>query len=488
MRYPRLILLSFTACAAAILLNGCGGTFTSNANSSNPSSPSGPAPVVEALGEQVNGVAPNRWQYVQFNEPMDASTINSQTFMVADSSGRPVPGNVIYNANFEIAGFQPNPVLADNATYTLTVTTGVASARGVHMAAAYTSQFTTRASTDTSPIHVKNVTPFPDASCVSDTTPITITFSEGADINTINSSDILITGPGGAPIEANIGYNAATATVTLTPTAPLPSGSISVYVNNVADAAGVAMTSPFQWSFLTTCGGGSGGTTAQYMATIWSFGKTSMIHGAVTVDTAGNTTVKLSNATPNTAYTVQFCSAAIEGGTVLPDCFNVLTISTDAGGNATATAKFPKSGDWAGDFYVNDSAGNADYQTFLTVDSTTQTFLATLLPDTMTNGGAVDRYPSGSQQPLQTGTVSSSNGEVQVTIKGASPNTAYYLNDSETIYVDSSGTYELQEFTTSASGDVYANAPISSGSGGDIFQVGTVNGSSNGYIAGFSVP
>lgn len=258
MRYLGLTLLSISTCVTVIALSGCGSMAGNGSQFSA-------APAITNLGVQVNGVAPNRWQYVQFNEAMAPATINSKTIVVADSSGRTVAGSVAYDANFDTAGFLPNPALQDNATYTLTVTTGVASAQGVHLPAAYTYSFTTRASTDESPIYVKNVTPFPDASCVSATTPIVITFSEGADVSTLNSSNIMITGPGNTAIQTKMGYNAATATVTLTPTAPLPSGSITVSINNVADAAGVKMTSPFEWSFLTTCSesGGGGGTATQ---------------------------------------------------------------------------------------------------------------------------------------------------------------------------------------------------------------------------------
>lgn len=482
MQYTRLVLLSLPICAA-VLLGGCG---TSTMSSSNSSGSGGAIPTVVATGEQNNGVAPNRSQYVQFNEPMDASTINNQTLIVADSSGRPAPGAVTYNADLEIAGFKPNPALAANTAYTLTVTTGVASAQGVHMAAPYTSKFTTRASTDTSPIYVKSVTPAPNASCVSATTPIVITFNEGADVSTLTSGNIVITGPSGGVIPAKMGYSASTATVTLTPNAPLPSGSIMVKVSNVADAAGVMMTSAYGWSFSTTCGGG-GSTTTQYIATILGAQSTT---GQVTIDTAGNTTVQLNGATPNSTYTVQFCPASAPEVQPNPaPCFDVTKLSTDAGGNATSTAKFPKSGEWAGDFDVNDSTGKLQYQTYLAPGVSNQTFLATLLPESTVNGGLVNTV-TGPQDPLQSGTVSYSNGEIQVTMKGTSPNTAFDITASETVFLNGSGTYVLQKFTTDAQGDASAKATFSSSGspGGDQFQVVPATGNNNGFYGGFKVP
>lgn len=485
MRFPCLTLLSFPVCALILILSGCGGSFVTSSNSS---SSAGSAPTVVAVGEQANGVAPNRSQYVQFNEPMAPSTINGQTILVADSSGRPVSGTVTYNANFEVAGFQPNPALAGNASYTLTITTGVASAQGVHMAAPYTYSFTTRASTDASPIYVKNVSPFPDASCVSPTTPIVITFNEGADVSTLNSTNIVITTEAGAVIPAKIGYNVTTASVTLTPTAPLPSGSITVTVDNVADAAGVKMTSPFTWTFTTTCGG-SGSATTQYIATIVSDAPGQMTNGQLTIDTAGDTTVQVAGTTPNTTYTVQFCPAVVPSATSFPPCVNIMTISTDASGNATSTAKFPNSGDWAGDFSLNDAAGKAQYSTYLT-GAANQTYLAALLPLTKTNNGAAVLFTNWPQEPLSSGSVSYSNGVLQITVKGAAPSASHYVSETETVYVDGSGSYGLGTFTTDSQGNGSMTTNLSGGAGGDLFQVGlsSITGTQNGFIGGFTVP
>lgn len=242
-------------------LSGCGSGMQNAQQSAAPQP--GPAPSVVALGTQVNGVAPNRSQFVQFNEAMDPASINGQTFTVADASGKAVPGKVTYDTGYDVAAFQPSPALQTNASYTLIVTTGAASAQGAHLAATYTHSFTTRSTTDTSPIYVAGVTPAPNATCVSATSPIVITFSEGADVSTINSNNLVVTGPDGKVIQADISYDVATAVATLTPAAVLPSGTITVTVQNVTDAAGVAMTSAYAWGFSTACGGGA--TGAEYL-------------------------------------------------------------------------------------------------------------------------------------------------------------------------------------------------------------------------------
>ncbi|MFP5230665.1 MAG: hypothetical protein ACLGXA_23865 [Acidobacteriota bacterium] len=118
--------------------------------------------------------------------------------------------------------------------------------------------------------------------------------------------------------------------------------------------------------------------------------------------------------------------------------------------------------------------------------------MATLLPDTMTNGGAVTT--DSPQQPLTSGTVTYSNGTLQFTVQGASPNTTYETNSSETVYMDSSGTYGLSHFTTDGSGNGSSSFTWGNLSpGGDLFQVQpeadtqSVSGPA-GYIGGFSVP
>src|SRR6202161_3088456 len=91
------------------VLAGCG--TIGNPTSVNTPSRSGPAPAASAVAEQVDGVAPNRKQEVQFSEAMDPSTTNNQTFTVADSSGKAVTGAVSYNPDFNLATFLPNQPL-----------------------------------------------------------------------------------------------------------------------------------------------------------------------------------------------------------------------------------------------------------------------------------------------------------------------------------------------------------------------------------------
>lgn len=243
-------------CALAsilLILTGCGSNQIMS-RSTLGSQPTGPAPTVLAVAEQVNGVAPNRMQEVQFSEAMDPATINGSTFVVTDAGGNRMPGAIAYDATFHIASFQPEPALEINTKYTAAIATGVKSAGGVPIARPYIYSFTTRDDSDKSPLSVINVSPFPDQSCVSDSTKIVITFSEEPDASQVNSQSIVVTGPSGEKIPVTLALNVAATQVVVTPTEPLPEGSITVTVSNIGDLAGQMMSQPFTWTFTTACG------------------------------------------------------------------------------------------------------------------------------------------------------------------------------------------------------------------------------------------
>lgn len=253
MRAPRPVAILFMIFVVAFALSGCGGTrMSSGPTGNNPQT--GTPPTVAAVGVQTNGVAPNRKQEVQFSEAMDPATINAQSFQVADSSGKAATGTVSYDPDFNTAGFLPNPALQSGATYTATITTAAASTDGAHLASPYTYTFTTRSDPDTSPLAVSSVNPAASATCVSANTAITITFNEAPDASTVTPGNFMVSGPNGA-ISIKIGMSVSTTQAVLTPVSPLPSGTITVTVSNVADLAGIKMAAPYTWSFSTDCSG-----------------------------------------------------------------------------------------------------------------------------------------------------------------------------------------------------------------------------------------
>jgi 6-phosphogluconolactonase (cycloisomerase 2 family) len=257
MRFDHLVFCSTPMCVCVLVLSGCGGNAL--IKSSNSATSAGQVPTVLAVAEQVNGVAPNRKQEVQFSIAMDPATVNAQSFQVLDSSGKLAMGIVSYDPDFNTASFFPDPALEVGANYTATINTSAASNDGVHLASPYSYTFSTRSDSDTSPLIVNSVNPAANTTCVSAATAITITFDEAPDASTVLPGNFMVSGPNGA-IAVKLSINVATTQVVLTPTSPLPSGNVTVTVNNVADLASVKMVTPYTWSFSTACSGGGGGT------------------------------------------------------------------------------------------------------------------------------------------------------------------------------------------------------------------------------------
>jgi hypothetical protein len=55
---------------------------------------------------------------VEFSEALAPTTIDDVSFLIENSVGNPVPGNVVYNGDSHIALFDPTDDFATNATYT----------------------------------------------------------------------------------------------------------------------------------------------------------------------------------------------------------------------------------------------------------------------------------------------------------------------------------------------------------------------------------
>jgi len=91
---------------------------------------------------QSSGVPINGKLSATFSQPMDATTLTGTTFtLTSGPTAIPVPGTVIY-AN-STAAFWPSAHLADNETYTATITTGARNPSGVALKANHVWSFTT---------------------------------------------------------------------------------------------------------------------------------------------------------------------------------------------------------------------------------------------------------------------------------------------------------------------------------------------------------
>ncbi|MDA8098434.1 MAG: Ig-like domain-containing protein [Nitrospiraceae bacterium] len=86
------------------------------------------------------GVPLNALVTAVFSKPMDTATLNTSTFLLADSGATAIPGTVL--ASSTTATFTPTSNLTLNMLYSATITTGAQDANGMPMAAKYTWSFT----------------------------------------------------------------------------------------------------------------------------------------------------------------------------------------------------------------------------------------------------------------------------------------------------------------------------------------------------------
>ena len=242
----RLILLS-ASLSALVFLAGCG----ANTGILNPSSAA--APTILGTGLQTNGVATNREIDVKFSTAMDPSTITPKTLLLADAkSGANIAGAVAYDATNFVASFKATTPLDFNTSYNATVTTGVASTAGVHLAVNYAFSFVTRNSSDSSGITVYETFPKDGQTGVAVNSNIQIVFSEGAASSTVNTQTFVVRDSNNIIIPGTVTYDILTNYATFTPSAPfLPGATYRVVINGVTDLSGQPMPAAQAFTFTT---------------------------------------------------------------------------------------------------------------------------------------------------------------------------------------------------------------------------------------------
>lgn len=162
--------------------------------------------------------------------------------------------------------------------------------------------------------------------------------------------------------------------------------------------------------------------------------------GLVTIDTAGNVSLQFSGGTPNAGYSAQFCPFPF----VAPpnQCFTLGSITADANGAGKLSTKFPKSGAWAGNFYLPSSS---DYFNTSDADQHGQASMQ-LEPENGVSGNAPSQMP---QDPLSSGKVQMNNGSIIVTVRGATPNATYTVQQ----YTNATQSSNMATLLTDASGN-----------------------------------
>ncbi len=135
------------------------------------------------------GVTINTTLAATFNEAMNASTINSTTFIVKQGT-TVIPGVVAYSGL--TATFSPTTNLALNTVYTATITTGVKDPAGNAPINDYVWSFTTGSSSDITRPTVISTDPANAATAVILNKKINAAFSEGMTPLTITNATFVL--------------------------------------------------------------------------------------------------------------------------------------------------------------------------------------------------------------------------------------------------------------------------------------------------------
>ena len=169
-------------------------------------------------------VAVNSTITATFSEPMDATTITTTTFTVEDTTASTgVTGVVTYDIVTNTASFAPSVVLIGSSTlYTVTITTGAKSAKGVALVADKVFSFTTTA---------VGIGP----------APVLL----GTSGNYVILAKTAVSNSGTSHITGNIGLSpAATSLVTGLALTAITGGALSAQVTGVIYAADMAAPTP----------------------------------------------------------------------------------------------------------------------------------------------------------------------------------------------------------------------------------------------------
>ena len=201
-----------------------------------------------------SGEGSSGWQQVDFSTPVA------------------ITANTTYVASY----FAPNGHYSDNGSYFLNtfdnaplhaLQNGLDGANGIyHYGTASAFPTSTFGSTNywvdvvflpnasTTPPTVTSVTPAANSTGVALNTAVSAKFSEPMNASTISGTTFLLMDSSNNLIPSSVAYNSSTTTATLTPTAPLTSGTaytatVKSGANGVKDFSGNAMAADVVWSF-----------------------------------------------------------------------------------------------------------------------------------------------------------------------------------------------------------------------------------------------
>lgn len=211
---------------------------------------SAPHVIFDAPADGDTGVGLDGAMVVDFDQPMDTTTINSSTIMLTDQYGRSVDGSVTYTGSTAV--FTPDAPLLPLSQYTLDISGQVASSGGMQMQSDYSFSFTTAAFSGGAAPNVVFTNPSPWQSRVSRTSAISAAFSETLDPVTLDATSVQLQAPDGSLVQGTVSYLGSV--VSFTPSSPLAYATTYTMVLSgaIKGQDGTAMGGDYSWSFTTS--------------------------------------------------------------------------------------------------------------------------------------------------------------------------------------------------------------------------------------------
>lgn len=193
------------------------------------------------------GVVLSKKVMATFNEPMNASTINSTTFIVRQGSTQ-IAGIVSYSGN--TATFTPASFLAANTVYTATITTGAKDPAENALPTDHVWSFTTGTSSSSNQPKVISTDPINGATGIALNKKITADFNKVMDVTTITTATFLLN-QGMIAITGAVTYTGTTAK--FTPSVNLTAGTIytATITTGAKDLLGNPIAANYIWNFTT---------------------------------------------------------------------------------------------------------------------------------------------------------------------------------------------------------------------------------------------
>jgi len=193
---------------------------------------------------KATNVVLNKVVTVNFNMPMDQTTLNSNSFTIKQGTAV-IAGSVSYAGT--TASFKPNVSLIANTEYTATITTEAKNIQGIALSSNYVWTFTTGATIAPT---IVSTDPLDNATATPINKSISATFSIAIDPKTINDKTFSIKN-GTTPLVGIVTYSGTTAT--FDPSTDLLPGTIyTATISGAKNLSGIPIANDYVWNFSTS--------------------------------------------------------------------------------------------------------------------------------------------------------------------------------------------------------------------------------------------